>query len=114
VTTTPAAQVPLTGLTGTAAPVHDAADATYHAVSVVPAARTASPDAMVKVAVSVCDCELVVFVVLVKVILPVETSDALPAATTSSLPSVVAAQPVVVPERVAAPTPSVAVAVADQ
>jgi hypothetical protein len=94
--------------------VHEAAEATYQAVSVVPAARVASPEALENVAVSVWACELVVFVVLVNVMLPVEASETLPALTTSSLPSVVAVQPVAVELRVAAPAPRVAVAVADQ
>jgi hypothetical protein len=57
---------------------------------------------------------LVVLVVLVSVMLPVAVSVLLLVAETFSLPSVVVAQPVAVLLSVAAPTPSVALPVADQ
>jgi hypothetical protein len=95
--------------------VQDAADATHHAVSVVlPVSVASEPPGAENSTLRFCACELVVFVVLVKVMLPVETSETLPAAGMSSLPSVVAVQPVVVLVRVAAPVPRVAWAVADQ
>jgi hypothetical protein len=94
--------------------VHEAAEATDHTVRVVAPASAVLPDCRVKVAVRVGEEVLVVLVVLVIVTLPVVLSELLPVATTFSLPRVVVAQPVADVLRVAAPTPSVAVAFADQ
>jgi hypothetical protein len=113
-TLTPADQVPLVGLTGVAAGVHEAADATDQTVTVVAPARPASPEARLNVVVSVGTWLLVVVVVLVIVMLPVEVRDVLPVAGMSSLPSVVLAQPEVEVDRVAAPAPRVALAPALQ
>ncbi|TPX03923.1 hypothetical protein FJ656_14560 [Schumannella luteola] len=65
-------------------------------------ARVVSPDAREKVTLSVWICVLEVTVELVRVMLPVVESEEAPAAVTFSLPSVLAAKPLLVTVRFAA------------
>jgi hypothetical protein len=74
----------------------------------------ALPDCRENVADRVCDCELVVVVVLVIVMLPVLVSAVLFVAEIISLARVVEVHPLAVEVSVAAPTPRVALPLADQ
>ena len=110
----PAAQVPEVAPVGVADAVQAAAEATGQTVRVVAAASALLPEARVKLAVRVCVWVLVVLVVLAMVTLPVLLSATPPVAARLSLPRVGLLQPVAVVDRVAAPTPRVALPLADQ